>query len=91
MRINRLRRAREQCELTSAQTMALLIGPTGGEFASDAARKAAWFEHRAELMALLPPDGRGWGWVTYEGGGFMPGEGGRITAALKRIDSKEHS
>ena len=78
-------------ELTPGQTWALLSGPTGREFASEAERKAAWFEHRAELMALLPPDGRGWGWVTYEGGGFIPGEGGRITAALKRFDSKEQS
>ena len=85
-RINRLRRSREQPGLTSAQTWALLIGPTGGEFTSEAERKAAWFEHRDELMALLPPDGRGWGWVTYEGGGFLPGEGGRVTAALRRID-----
>ena len=75
-------------ELTTAQTFELLLGPTGQEFTTDAERKAAWFAHRDELMALLPPDGRGWGWVTYEAGGFLPGEGDRVSKALRRIDSK---
>ena len=73
-------------ELTAAQVMALLIGPAGAEFASEAELRAAWFQHRTELMDLLPPDGRGWGWVTYEGGGFLPGEGGRVSRALARLD-----
>ena len=76
-------------ELTPEQTLALLIGPAGAEFASDAERERAEWAHRDELTALLPPDGRGWGWVRYEGGGFLPGEGGRVTTALKRFESKE--
>ena len=65
-----------------------MIGPAGGEFASAAEMQMAWREHKAELMELLPPDGRGWGWVTYEGGGFLPGEGARVSAALRRLDKK---
>jgi hypothetical protein len=72
-------------ELTSEQVLELVIGLPGG-FASEAKRRAAWFAHRDELMALLPPDGRGWAWVTYEGGGFLPSEGGRVTMALTRLD-----
>ena len=89
-RVNRLRRSREKPGLSLIQTWALLIGLPGG-FASDAERRAAWSTHRDELMSLLPPDGRGWAWVTYEGGGFLPGEGGRVSAALRRLglgDSK---
>jgi hypothetical protein len=77
-------------ELTSEQTLELLIGPVSrSAFRVDDERRAAWFEHKAELMSLLPPDGRGWGWVMYEGGGFLPSEGGRVTAALLRIDVKK--
>ena len=89
-RVNRLRRSREKPGLTTAQVLELLIGLPGG-FASDAERRAAWFAHRDELMALLPPDGRGWAWVVYEGGGFLASEGGRVSAALRRLglgDSK---
>ena len=74
-------------ELTSEQTMELLIGPGWrSAFRNNDERRAAWWAHRDELMALLPPDGRGWGWLVFEGGGFRLGEGGRITAALRRID-----
>jgi hypothetical protein len=84
-----LRRSREKPGLTSGQTMELLIGPESrSAFRNDDERRAAWWAHRDELMALLPPDGRGWAWVAYEGGGFLPGEGGRVTAALRRIDAK---
>ena len=77
--------------LTDAQTLELLIGPGGfrGGFADEESRRRAWHEHRTELMALLPPDGRGWGWVRYEGGGFLPGEGSRVSAALARIRGKQ--
>ena len=77
-------------ELTPAQTWELLIGPGAhSAFTDDDERRVAWHEHRTELMDLLPPGGRGGGWVTYAGGGFLPGEGGRVTAALLRIDGKK--
>jgi hypothetical protein len=75
-------------ELTEAEELELCIGPLTepGCFPSEAARRQAYFTHREALAALLPPDGRGWGWVTYEGGGFLPGE--RIIHAEKRISEK---
>jgi len=86
-RVNRLRRAREHRNLTHAQELELLIGPSGkSAFLDEATRRQAWIEHKAELMALLPPDGRGWGWVRYEASGSVASKGGRITTALRRID-----
>ena len=84
MRINRLRRARGGDKLTPAQEMNLLIGAPGG-FRNDAERRAAWFQHRDELLASVP-NGRPWAWILFEAGGFRPEEGNRITVALERIE-----
>jgi hypothetical protein len=78
---------RKHKPLTPGQEGELLVGPFGQPaFANDAARRQAWAAHRDALMRMLPPDGRGWTWVTFQGGGFHPSDGGRITKALARID-----
>jgi hypothetical protein len=49
------------------QYLELLLGPKGGSaFDSDAARHTAWREHRAELLPLVDPGSRPWGWWQYE-------------------------
>ena len=77
--------------LTLAEQVELCIGPvaTRSAFPDDASRRRGWIENRAELMRLLPPDGRGWAYVVYEGGGFLPEDDGRILAALARIDQEK--
>jgi len=62
-------------ELTSEQTWALLIGPTGGEFASEAEQKAAWYAHREALLADVTPTTRPWAFWQYEQGGKHPRHG----------------
>src|ERR1035437_5850609 len=74
-RINRLRRSREKQGLSLIQTWALLIGPTRGEFASDAERERAWWEHREALLADVNPTTRPWGFWEYEQGGQHPRHG----------------
>jgi hypothetical protein len=74
-RINRLRRSREKQGLSLTETWALLLGPTGNEFASDAFRKAAWWEHREALLADVNPTTRPWGFWQYEQGGKHPAHG----------------
>ena len=70
----------------TAAVVGLAIGPMArSHFRDEATRRAEYFKHREAIAALIgPPDPRGWGWVTYEGGGFLPHEGGRIDARLHR-------
>jgi hypothetical protein len=84
-------------ELTTAQTLALLIGPTGNEFASDAERKQAWLMHREALLADVNPTTRPWGFWEYEQNGQHPRHGtqaatlaelGLLTPAEKRLLTK---
>jgi hypothetical protein len=53
--------------LNLEQYLELLLGPRGrSAFDSDAARRAAWLEHGAELQPLVSPGSRPWGWWQYE-------------------------
>jgi hypothetical protein len=84
-RVNRLIRKREDTGLTVEQTLALLIGPTGDEFANDAAREAAWFLHRDELLADVNPTTRPWAYWQFEQGGKHP-KHGEEAARLAELD-----
>ena len=64
--------------------MALLIGPTGGEFATEVEREAAWWEHREELMADVNPTTRPWAFWQYEQGGKHPARG-KEAATLEKL------
>ena len=53
--------------LNLEQYLELLLGPKGrSAFASNAARRSAWREHREELLPLVDPGSRPWGWWQYE-------------------------
>lgn len=77
------RHARERGLLSSAEELNLLIGGPS-PFPSEQARREAWMTHREALLAS-DKDGRPHAWVCYEGGGFLPSEGGRISLALVRL------
>jgi hypothetical protein len=79
------RHARETLSLSDAEEWFLLIG---GEspFPSEQAEREAWMKHRDRLMALLPPDGHGYGWLLFDGGGLLPEDEGSVYKALRRID-----
>ena len=62
-------------ELTSAETLELILGPTGGGFANDTEREAAWWAHREALLADANPTTRPWGFWEYEQGGRHPRHG----------------
>ena len=80
------RRHARDSTLTPEQELELVIGPKGKSvFPTEGERRRAYLAHQEEL---LRSSGRAWGWVTYAGGGFLPSEGSRITAALARIDSQ---
>jgi len=53
--------------LSLEQYLELLLGPRGNSaFDSNAARRSAWHEHRAELLPMVDPGSRPWGWWQYE-------------------------
>lgn len=53
--------------LNLEQYLELLLGPSSGSaFDSDKARRNAWRKHRTELLALVAPGSRPWGWWQYE-------------------------
>jgi hypothetical protein len=54
--------------LSLEQHLELLLGPTGGQsaFDSDESRCAAWREHSAELIRMVDPGSRPWGWWQYQ-------------------------
>jgi hypothetical protein len=53
--------------LNLEQYLELLLGPKGSSaFRSDSARRNAWRKHRAELLPLVDPGSRPWGWWHYE-------------------------
>jgi hypothetical protein len=53
--------------LNLEQYLELLIGPKGNSaFDSNSARRTAWREHRTELLPLVDPGSRPWGWWQYE-------------------------
>ncbi len=64
-RIDKKRRS----ELTMEETFELTIGPhhSGSAFPSDAARRAAWVEHRDELLAMSPDTPPCWAARQYDG------------------------
>ena len=53
--------------LNLEQYLELLLGPKGeSAFATDFARHVAWHQHRAELLPLVDPGSRPWGWWQYD-------------------------
>jgi hypothetical protein len=53
--------------LNLEQYLELLLGPKeASAFDSDFARRAAWYQHRAELLPLVDPGSRPWAWWQYE-------------------------
>jgi hypothetical protein len=53
--------------LNLEQYLELLLGPKGSSaFHSDSARRNAWRGHRAELLPLVDPGSRPFGWWQYE-------------------------
>jgi len=53
--------------LNLEQYLELLLGPKGrSAFASNAARRSAWREHREELLPLVDPGSRPWAWWQYD-------------------------
>jgi hypothetical protein len=93
MRINRLRRARQQQnKLTHNQRFELILGQAGkSHFASDAERKQAWREHRDELLAAVNPTQRPWGYWQYEQGCRHPrcGKSAAVLAELGLLTEEE--
>jgi hypothetical protein len=76
-------------ELTYDQENELLYGPPGAalsDFESPFLRRAAWYEHREDLMADPTPGMRPWGWWAYEGGGQRPED---EAAELRRMGKLE--
>jgi hypothetical protein len=78
----RARRHARETRLTPAQELDLVIG--GSAFPSEQARRAAWRAHREEVSKLV--DGMTHAEISYEHGGFLPGE--RIRHAEQRISEK---
>ena len=53
--------------LNLEQYLELLLGPKGDSaFGSDEARRMGWMQHRAELLPLVDPGSRPWGWWQYD-------------------------
>ncbi len=53
--------------LNLEQYLELLLGPKeASAFRTDFARRAAWHEHRAELLPLVDPGSRPWAWWQYD-------------------------
>ena len=53
--------------LNLEQYLELLLGPRGGSaFESNSARRNAWHEHQAELLPMVDPGSRPWGWWQYD-------------------------
>lgn len=56
-----------QSALNLEQYLELLLGPNGrSAFATGADRSAAWRGHRAELLPMVDPGSRPWGWWQYD-------------------------
>jgi hypothetical protein len=70
------RRRQQRRELTLDQEMELLCGPGAttpdgrvvSDFESPFVRRAAWYEHKADLMEDNPPGMRPWAFWEYEVG-----------------------
>ena len=53
--------------LNLEQYLELLLGPKGtSAFRSDFARRTAWKEHGVELLPMVDPGSRPWGWWQYD-------------------------
>lgn len=53
--------------LNLEQYLELLLGPKGvSAFDTDFSRRAAWHEHRSELLPMVDPGSRPWAWWQYE-------------------------
>jgi len=53
--------------LNLEQYLELLLGPHGpSAFATNAERRMAWRGHRAELLPMVDPGSRPWGWWQYD-------------------------
>src|SRR5690348_17202947 len=54
--------------LTAEQFLELLLGPRNGTsaFADDTLRRVAWRRHSTELLQLVDPGSRPWGWWQYD-------------------------
>ena len=65
-------RRRDAARLTISQFWDLILGPTATRpdqrpnFATKAETRAAWFDHRDELMTDHVPGRRPWGWWKFE-------------------------
>ncbi len=85
MRINRrIRNLDTRPRLTQAQQFELLLGQYSARsaFPNEDARRQAWIAHRDELTAIVE---YAWGRIRYDLGGFLPGEGCRISKARARL------
>jgi len=80
------RKAKSRRELTEGQYFELLIGPggPGSAFDSPFLRRAAWYEHKEELMEGDGPGQRPWGYWEYEFGQHFEKSDDEVKALRRR-------